>query len=73
MYNAVSEFSPSEWLAREPTLCELLDDPIVARVMYRDGVSRGEIAALFAAPAALASRGRTSRGADPTFEWDNSR
>jgi hypothetical protein len=37
---------PSE---RELTLCEMLDDPIVVRVMRRDGVSRADVARLFAA------------------------
>jgi hypothetical protein len=34
---------------RELTLCEMLDDPIVVRVMRRDGVARGDVIRLFAA------------------------
>jgi hypothetical protein len=34
---------------RELTLSEMLDDPIVIRVMRRDGVARGDVARLFAA------------------------
>lgn len=34
---------------RELTLFEMLDDPIVIRVMRRDGVQRAQIMTLFAA------------------------
>ena len=34
---------------RELTLFEMLDDPIVIRVMRRDGVARPEVMKLFAA------------------------
>jgi hypothetical protein len=34
---------------RELTISEMLDDPIVIRVMRRDGVARSDIARLFAA------------------------
>jgi hypothetical protein len=34
---------------RELTLSEMLDDPIVVRLMRRDGVKRAEIMTLFAA------------------------
>ena len=34
---------------RELTLSEMLDDPIVIRVMRRDGVARSDVARLFAA------------------------
>ena len=37
---------PSE---RELTLYEMLDDPIVVRVMRRDGVARSDVTRLFAA------------------------
>jgi hypothetical protein len=35
---------------RELTLFDMLDDPIVIRVMRRDGVARREVLNLFAAP-----------------------
>jgi hypothetical protein len=35
---------------RELTLFDMLDDPIVIRVMLRDGVARREVLNLFAAP-----------------------
>jgi len=34
---------------RELTLFEMLDDPIVIRLMRRDGVERAEVVTLFAA------------------------
>jgi hypothetical protein len=34
---------------RELTLSDMLDDPIVLRVMRRDGVARGDVLKLFAA------------------------
>ena len=34
---------------RELTLCEMLDDPIVAHVMRKDGVARSDVTRLFAA------------------------
>jgi hypothetical protein len=37
------------WLAVEPELDEVLDDPVVQAVMARDGVARGEILDLVSA------------------------
>lgn len=43
------EQRPEPPAERELTLCEMLDDPIVAHVMRRDGVVRSDVARLFTA------------------------
>jgi hypothetical protein len=50
MFRKSGEPRPSPLLVdRELTLFEMLDDPIVIRVMRRDGVARPELLKLFAA------------------------
>jgi len=44
---------------REPTLWEMLDDPIVIRLMRRDGVTVADVLSMFTTPA----RGRLCRAA----------
>jgi hypothetical protein len=36
----------STWYPREPTLSEILSDPIVTALMEADGVDRGELEAM---------------------------
>ena len=43
------EHRPEPPKERELTLCEMLDDPIVAHVMRKDGVARSDVTRLFAA------------------------
>ena len=40
------EHRPEPHKERELTLCEMLDDPIVAHVMRRDGVARSDVTRL---------------------------
>jgi len=50
MFHELSQPRPTSPLVdRELTLFDMLDDPIVIRVMRRDGVARGEVLNLFAA------------------------
>jgi hypothetical protein len=50
MFRELGRPRPSAPLVdRELTLFDMLDDPIVIRVMRRDGVARGEVLNLFAA------------------------
>ena len=49
MHTLFREQRPEPPKERELTLCEMLDDPIVAHVMRRDGVARSDVTRLFAA------------------------
>lgn len=50
MFHELPTPPPSQPLVdRELTLIEMLDDPIVVRVMQRDGVARADVVTLFAA------------------------
>ncbi|MFC7332485.1 hypothetical protein [Rhodocista pekingensis] len=51
-------------MEREPTLSEMLDDPLVRLVMARDGVRPDEVRTLIAATAARLAARSAARSAD---------